>query len=159
MRKQVTGQGKSSADEPGNSWIDLDVHARVEVSSEAADSPIEHALLPGYALGWQAAVSGPATVTLRFDVPQPVGRVLIDFAEQQYERSQEWALSAHYPDGSERELLRQGWNFSPAGSHEQREVLTLDGKPVVGLRLWIDPDRGQNRYSATLKAWRVGLAR
>ena len=77
------------------------------------------------------------------------------FRERQYERSQEWALKARFADGTERELLRQGWNFSPGGSAEQDATHTLNLPGVLALTLWIDPDRGRNRYPATLAMWRL----
>ena len=77
------------------------------------------------------------------------------FRDREHERSQEWALKALFGDGTERELLRQGWNFSPGGSAEQDETYTLNLRGVLALTLWIDPDRGRNRYPATLAMWRL----
>ncbi len=153
MRKQVIGS--TEAQEKNGTWLDLDAVAQVEVSSEAPGHPIENALVAGKSGNWQAAVVGASTITLRFDAPLLLTATRLEFAEPAHERSQEWAISAVFADGTERELLRQGWNFSPSGSREQRERYTLHTAPVRSLTLWIDPDRGQNRYPATLEAWRL----
>ena len=161
MRKQVTedaaGQkiGQKSAGEKAG-WLDLETLAQVEVSSEAGGGAIENALVPGSTGPWRSGSLGPATITLRFDMPQVVRRVLLHVVETEQERAQEWALTASFVDGSRRELLRQGWNFSPAGSTEQREEYAFDLKQVTALTLMIDADRGRDRYPATLMAWRVG---
>ena len=154
MRKQITGSGTAAAERQG-AWLDLDSLARVEVSSEAANHPAENALVPGSTQGWQAAYTGEARIALRFDQPQTISQTSLQFAESQNERSQEWALTAEYADGTKREVLRQQWNFSPGGSTEQHEKYTLNLKAVTALLFWIDPDRGRNRYPATLVAWRV----
>ncbi len=153
MRKQVTGGIEASAD--GTTWLELEAIAEVVVSSEAPAHPIENALVGPGTVHWQAAVAGASTITLRFDTPMLLTATRLEFAEPAHERSQEWAISAVFADGTARELLRQGWNFSPSGSREQREQYTLSTAPVRSLTLWIDPDRGQNRYPATLQAWRL----
>ena len=165
MRKQVTAQSGSEETKAGEqgSWFDLEQLAQVEVSSEATGCPVENALvLDGMAesaRGWQAEKPGPASITLRFDVPQMIQKIFLHVAEPEHERSQEWALSATFSDGTQRELLRQGWNFSPSGSTEQRESYTFDLKQVSALTLTIDPDRGRDRYPATLLAWQIGTGR
>ena len=159
MRKQVTAQDGNTKTlvEEAAGWLDLEEGAQVEVSSEAPGSPIENALVPGSMDGWQAAVPGPATIRLRFDTPQPVRRVMLQVSDTANERSQEWTLSAELADGSTRELIRQQWNFSPGGSTEQKEEYAFNLERVQALKLTIDPDRGRDRYPATLVAWRVGV--
>ena len=91
-----------------SAWLDLEHAAEVDVSSEAAGHPVENALLSGGTGYWQAARTGAATITLRFEPPRAVSAVLLHFVEAEQERSQEWALSAVFADGSRRDLLRQG---------------------------------------------------
>ncbi len=153
MRKQVAGSTRALGAD--TTWLDLEAIAEVEVSSEAPAHPVENALTAAGSGNWQAAAPGASTITLRFDAPLLLTAARLEFAEAVHERSQEWAISAVFADGTERELLRQGWNFSPSGSREQRERYTLQTAPVRALTLWIDPDRGQNRYPATLEAWRL----
>ncbi len=156
MRKMVTGAEYGNAAE--GLWLDLDVLADVEVSSEAPGYPVENALLPGSAIPWKAVAPGQSRINLRFDAPQTIGRVRLLCVEEAHERSQEWALHAGFSDGTEREVLRQGWNFSPNGSTTQDETYTLNLRGVAFLRLTIDPDRGRDRYPATLAAWRIAGA-
>ncbi len=155
MRKQITGAGAEPAAKPEGSWLDLESLAEIEVSSEAAGFPVESALIPGSARGWQSASPGVARLVLRFDAPLSVAQVMLHCIDMEHERSQEWSLTARLADGSEREIVRQGWNFSPGGSTDQREVYNLNLPGVRELALSIDPDRGRDRYPATLAAWRV----
>jgi hypothetical protein len=53
-------------------WLDLEKLARVEVTSEDKDYPIESALLPSETPGWRAAQPGEQTIRLWFDNPQRI---------------------------------------------------------------------------------------
>lgn len=158
MRKKVIGAAAEAGSTQEGNWLDLETIAEVEVSSEASGFPVEAALVSGSEKGWQAAALGEARIQLRFDTPIHIAQVLLHCTDSEHERSQEWSLRAQLADGTERELLRQGWNFSPGGSTEQREVYTVNLNGVRTLTLTIDPDRGRNRYPATLAAWRVSAA-
>lgn len=155
MRKQITGAIPGSAGSTGGNWVDLESLAQVEVSSEADGFPVEGAFTPGSSRPWQAASPGVARLVLRFDAPLRIAQVLLHCVDAEHERAQEWALRARLADGTEREIVRQGWNFSPGGSTKQREVYTLNLDGVRELSLSIDPDRGRDRYPATLSEWRV----
>ena len=159
MRKQITGLGSQVPSREEGNWLDLEAVAAVEVSSEAPGFPVEGALVPSSKAGWQAASTGEVQIQLRFDTPVDIAQVLLQVIDPEHERSQEWSLRAHLSGGTERELFRQGWNFSPGGSTEQREVYTVNLNGVRSLTLTIDPDRGRNRYPATLAAWRVSTGR
>jgi hypothetical protein len=67
MRKRIIGRGprEVAAAEPG--WLDLDLLAQVEITSEDVDYPIESALMPGVGPGWRAAQPGEQTIRLLFD--------------------------------------------------------------------------------------------
>ncbi len=155
MRKQITGAVSGGAGSTGGKWLDLETLAQVEVSSEADGFPVEGVFTPGSSRPWQAAFPGVARLVLRFDAPLLIAQVLLHCVDAEHERTQEWALRARLADGTEREIVRQGWNFSPGGSTEQREVYTLNLGSVRELALSIDPDRGRDRYPATLAEWRV----
>jgi len=145
---------------PVSDWLDLASIAQVELSSEDAEHPVERAF-SGSPLdaastgGWQAAVPGPQTLHLHFDTPQTVKRVLLQFRETQRERMQEFSLHVTLADGHTREIVRQQWSFSPGGSIEEQENYLVDLEGVKTLTLWIDPDRGRDRYPASLEALRV----
>ncbi len=141
----------------GQAWLDLAALARVEISSEDAQYPVEQALTGAMsdASGWRAEMLGPQTILLRFDEPQTVKRVLLHFRETEQERSQEFSLHATLVDGRTQEIVRQQWSFSPRGSTDEQESYDVSLENVTTLTLWIDPDRGRDRYRATLAAFRV----
>ncbi len=154
MRKRIIGQEPPASPTHHGAWLDLTTVAAVEVSSEAPSSPIE-GVFTGTG-NWTAASPGAATITLRFDAPTRVTRSAIEVIDPDHERTQEWALRAFFSDGTDRELLRQGWNFSPGGATRQLEEYNFNLDEVVALSLTIDPDKGRDRYPATLTNWKVG---
>ena len=120
MRKHVTGsvaRPAPSASWPKDEWLDLEKVARVEVSSEAEGQPVEAALMPGQRGGWRAATAGEQRIRVIFDSPRSLRRIALEFEEHEMERSQEFVLRWR-PDGqtSDREIVRQQWNFSPSGA-------------------------------------------
>ncbi len=167
MRKSIIASNGYAMPETttGQAWLDLAKLASIEISSEDKLYPAEQAFtwttpdaLPGRSpntLGWQAELLGPQTLLLRFDEPQTIKRVRLHFRETERERSQEFALHATTLDGLTREIVRQQWSFSPRGSTEEQEEYSINLDNVTALTLWIDPDRGRDRYPATLMAFRV----
>ena len=137
-------------------WIDLASEARVEISSEDPEHPIEAALLSTSQGGWRAARPGEQTIRLIFDRPQHVRRIHLLFEERDRTRTQEFAL--HWsPDGgrSFKEIVRQQWNFSPAGSVREAEDYQVDLPDVTTLELAIVPDISKDEVHASLASWRV----
>jgi len=137
-------------------WIDLASAAQVEISSEQAEHPIEAALLSTSRGGWRAARPGEQTIRLIFDRPQRLRRIQILFEERERARTQEFAL--HWsPDGgrSFKEIVRQQWNFSPAGSVREAEDYRVDLSGVTALELAILPDISNDDVLASLTCWRV----
>ena len=128
-------------------WLDLQEIARVELSSEEAQHPFEHAL-QGTQDGWRAAQPGPQVIRLHFDRPQ----MILQFREVQRERSQEFALFATSTGHPRKNLLRQQWTFSPGGSSIEVEDYQLDLPAVTALELEIDPGRHDKSAVASLQA-------
>jgi hypothetical protein len=158
MRKSILASTGVAADSSHADWLDLEKIAQVEISSEDASLPIEHALGKAATTGWRAAGTGPQVIRLKFDTPQPIRRIHLHFVDQAAERSQEFAVFAG--SGAElREVVRQQWSFSPHGSTEEIEDynVTLDG--VTTLELRIDPDRShdpkQSQNYASLQSLRL----
>jgi hypothetical protein len=140
---------------PDDAWLDLS-DATVKISSEDPAHPIESALLGSQGRGWRASAPGKQTIRLEFDPPRRISRIAIEFEEAEVERSQEFAISwCAAPGAPLREVVRQQWNFSPAGSTIEAEeyAVKLDG--VGCLQLDIDPDRGRNTALSSLKRLRV----
>ena len=130
--------------------------ARVEISSEDPEHPIEAALLSSSEGGWRAARPGEQTIRLIFDHPQRVRRIQLLFEERERARTQEFAL--HWsPDGgrSFKEIVRQQWNFSPAGSVREAEDYRVDLPGLTTLELAILPDISKEDVHASLACWRV----
>jgi hypothetical protein len=152
MRKRLITPIPQSAPALNEGWLDLDVRAVVEVTSEDKEHPVESALVPGETRGWRAAASGTQTVRLIFDEPQRLSRIALVFEETETERTQEFVLRWSGDGGrSFREVVRQQWNFSPPNTSREVEEYQLDLSGVTVLELVIVPDisRGSARASLT----------
>src|SRR5438552_8601706 len=115
MRKSIVSPSAVAAPLISEVWRDLERIARVEISSEDEQFPIEHALGKKETTGWRAAQTGPQLIRLQFDEPQNIKRLRLRFVERGAERTQEFAVLAG--TGSElKEIVRQQWTFSPYGS-------------------------------------------
>jgi hypothetical protein len=143
MRKSVIASATARTASTLESWLDLDAIARVEITSEDVNLPIEHALGKTPTTGWRAAGTGPQVIRLVFDAPQVIRRIQLHFVDRAAERSQEFAV--HAGSGAElREVVRQQWTFSPDGATEEIEEYTVDLQGVTTLELRIDPDRSHD---------------
>ena len=155
MRKRTIAPSGADA-VPGADWLDLENIATAEISSEDPDHPVEGALLPGDERGWQAAGPGEQILRLRFDQPQRLRRIWLQFEDPDHERAQEFVLRWS-PDGlGFHEILRQQWYFSPGGSTVEVEDNAVDLTAVAVLELGITPDRSGGEARARLTALRVG---
>jgi len=137
-------------------WLDVESLARVEVTSEEPARPIEGALTPGDSRGWKAGASGPQTIRILFDRPVGIRRVRLLFLEPAEARTQEFALRASFErEPSPRDLVRQQWNFAPAGSIREAEDYRFDLSGVTSLELHIVPDVSGGPARASLAQWRI----
>ena len=156
MRKRIIGHGprEVAAAEPG--WLDLELLAQVEITSEDVDYPIEAALIPGTGSGWRAAQPGEQTIRLLFDEPLRLKRIHLVFQEDEQERTQEFVLRWS-PDGGQsyREIVRQQYNFSPPGAAREVEDYDVDLDGVTALELKIVPDISGGSARASLAQLRV----
>ena len=159
MRKEIVGQ-KAAAGETQTAaeWLDLTSIARVQLTSEDPAFPIENALSTNPThneLGWRATSPGVQTITILFDVPQHIRRIVVHFVERSMERSQEFLLRYSSAKETDREIVRQQWSFSPNGSAQEAEDYAVELESVTKLELVIDPDRGRRNSVATLSALRI----
>ncbi len=154
MRKRVLrpDMGAPVADD----WLNLAQLAQVEVTSEDPAAPIEAALLPGADGGWRAAAPGAQTIRLIFDQPHVLRRIWLRFMEREHERTQEFVLRWS-PDGGHtfHEIVRQQWNFSPAGAPEEVEDYQVTLARVTVLELTIVPDTRGGPARASLAQLRL----
>jgi hypothetical protein len=146
----------SIQNQPLESWPDLERIATVEVTSEHPDFPIESVFAATDAKGWRALHRGEQRIRLTFDQPTPIRRIHLRFVESEVERTQEFTIGwAGVAGGPLKEVVRQQWTFSPAGSTSEIEHydVCLDG--VSALELAIKPDLGRENAVATLAEWRI----
>src|SRR5260370_4147177 len=120
MRKRLITPAPESTRTRGESWLDVERQAVVEVTSEEKNYPVESAFVSGDARGWRAAASGRQTIRLVFDEPQRLRCISLVFEENETARTQELVLRWS-PDGgnSVKEILRQQLNFNPPDSVRQ----------------------------------------
>lgn len=140
----------------GQHWLDLEHLAQVDITSEAADHPIEAALLPGIGAGWRAARPGEQIIRLRFDEPLRLRRIYLLFEDEEQARTQEfllrWSLDGRPPY---REILRQQYTFSPSGTTREVEDFAVELDGVAALELRIVPDISGGTARASLAQLRL----
>ncbi len=155
MRKEIIGK-KSEGGKPEGKWLDLEQIARAEVTSEDPAHPVEGALIPGLETGWRASEPGEQVLRLRFDRPQKIARIHLEFGEAGAGRTQEFVLCwSSDQDGGGREIVRQQYNFTPGGSSVEIEDYHVALADVLVLELKIVPDIGGGEALASLKRLRV----
>jgi hypothetical protein len=143
MRKSIVSPTAATTTPIADSWRDLERIARVEITSEDAAFPIEHALGKHATTGWRAATTGPQLIRLFFDEPQTIRRIQLHFVDRTAERSQEFAVYAGA--GTQmHEVVRQQWNFNPNGNTEELEDYAVDLHDITSFELRIDPDRSHD---------------
>jgi hypothetical protein len=158
MRKRIVGP--HHAQQGGQSeegWLNLEQIATVEVTSEDPSLPIEYAFASNEGPGWRASEGGEQQVRIIFDKPVSVHRIELRFHEVDCERTQEFILRwSSESGGSSTEIVRQQWNFSPAGSTTEIEHYVVDLDAVSVLELAIRPDLRRPEAVASLASLRLG---
>jgi hypothetical protein len=82
--------------------------------------------------------------------------IQLHFLEPTHDRLQEFTVRWLTAGGGKpREIVRQQWNFSPAGSTSELEDYEVNLDGVSALELVIRPDLTYNDALATLAAYRV----
>ncbi len=146
----------SVAVRPDPIWLTTDDILEVAVTSESDTHPLEAALAPEESHGWRAASPGPQTVRVRFPQPRPLRFVRVVVEESERERTQQLVLrAAPAADGPWRELVRQQFNFSPAGATREEENFRVDLPSIAALELTIVPDIGGGDARASLQQLRI----
>jgi hypothetical protein len=157
MRKRIVGlkrAGKGAESDHG--WLDLEQIATVEITSEDPAFPIESVFGSRDGPGWRAAAKGEQQVRIIFDEPVSLRRIQLRFHEAQYERMQEFVIRWSPAKGGEpREIVRQQWNFSPAGSTDEFEDYQVELPAVSALGFTIQPDLSRHEAVATLASFRL----
>jgi hypothetical protein len=157
MRKSIIDPATTHPEQRSEQeWLDLEQVAKVEVTSEDANFPIESALASAKGPGWRATAKGKQIIRIIFDKPRPLRRIRLEFAEPEIERTQEFTLRwSAEPGGPFREIVRQQWSFSPHGSTSEVEDYQVDLDNVRALELELKPDLTPGKAVATLAKWRM----
>ena len=156
MRKRLIIPTPESIRTRGESRLDVEGQAVVEVTSEDKNYPVESAFVSGDAQGWRAAAPGSQTIRLVFDHPQRLRCISLVFEESETARTQEFVLRWS-PDGgnSVKEIVRQQWNFSPPDSVREVEEYQVELSAVTILELIINPNISGGVARASLKNLRL----
>src|ERR1700758_2643633 len=149
MRKRISPQPQRESPSAITSWLDLEVLAQVEVTSEDAAHPIESALLTVGATGWRAESLGEQTVRLLFEAPQRLKRIRLLFREEKEARAQEFVLRwSPTAESSWRDVVRQQYHFSPSGATEEIDEYQVELEGVAALELTIIPNLSGGSYAS-----------
>jgi hypothetical protein len=151
MRKRIIGHNSQEVSPTDQGWLDVDLLAQVELTSEDPALPFESALPSDSGAGWRAAGPGEQSIRLLFDAPLRLARIRLVFAEEQHARTQEIALR-WLPEGEQsyRQLVRQQYNFSPPATTREVEDYTVNLDQVTALELSIVPDISGGEARASL---------
>jgi len=153
MRKRMIGRDEKKATQREHDWLDLQIVAQVEITSEDEAYPIEGAL--GAGPGWRAAEAGKQTIRLLFDEPQDLRLIRLVFDEH-IERTQEFVLRWSSDGGQTyHDIARQQYNFSSPDSTGELEDYRVGLSGVTALELCITPDISGGDARATLAEWRI----
>ena len=156
MRKDIINATEPNPPGTSEKWLNLEEIARVEISSEDPQYPIESAFTHGEGPGWRASQPNEQTIRLLFDEPKDIRRISLRFSEPQAERTQQFTLRwADSQTGPFKEIVRQQWNFNPRNSTMEVEDYKVDLHHVLALELTIDPDLGKNQAFAALTDWHL----
>ena len=126
---------------PGADWLDVPRVATVRASSGQKAHPVEAAFALKNPPGWRASRPGEQVICVTFRRPTTLRRVRVVFTETAVERTQEFTLrwSSHRGE-THREILRQQFNFAPAGATQEIEEYEVALPDVGWLELRIVPD-------------------
>ncbi len=155
MKKEIGDHAAEISGQAREPWLDLDAHAALRLTSENPAHPIESALQERNGAGWKTAHAGPQTIWLRFDSPQAISELHLRF-EAIEQRTQEFLLLWSSDGGvTDREIVRQQFNFSPGAAMVEDENYFPDLANVTDLKLTIIPDISGGAARATLRALRI----
>ena len=159
MRKRIVGSSviQGEAADLNDSWLDLEQIATIEVTSEDPHFPVEAVFESDSGIGWRASQDGEQQLRIIFDEPTALHRMQLHFVEPEVARTQEFIIRwSSAQGGPPRDVVRQQWTFSPAGSTSEVEHYHVNLERVAVLELSIRPALNNGTGRATLVSWRVG---
>ena len=153
MKKELLSNTEGSTGE--QFWLNIVDSALVSITSEDPEHPIENALSPPFGRGWRAGTAGPQTIRLTFSEPIRVQKARLRFLEEVATRTQEFTLRCGTRCDDLHQVVRQQWNFSPAGSKCESEDYALRCEGVTVVELEIVPDLNSDSAVATMQEFRL----
>jgi len=157
MRKSILNPATIRPEQRAEAqWLALEQLAKIELTSEDPNFPIEFALSAGKGPGWRADQKGQQLIRIIFDKPTALRLIRIEFSETEVERTQEFTLRwSAGVGGPFNEIVRQQWSFSPHGSTSEIEEYQVNIDNVSVLELALKPDLTPANAVATLLKWRL----
>lgn len=152
MRKSIVSIDSHKTQRQSDDGIDIEHLARLEITSENPQYPIESALIPSRAVAWHAQEPGKQTIRLVFDHPLRLRRIFLRFDEKECPRTQEFVLRwLAQGDKGFRDIVRQQYTFSPPGTTAEVEDYQVELNNAAAVELTITPDisGGDSRASLT----------
>ena len=156
-KRRLAADGAASASAAGE--LDIASCATIAFTSENPVHPVEHMLDgssgPGATRWTSARADTIEQILLEFDKPQVLSQLEYEVEEATRERTQEVRVEVSEDGGrTDRQILIQEYNFSPAGATFQHEQQRLNLRQVSHLRLTIVPNKNGSGI-ATLTALRL----
>jgi hypothetical protein len=136
-------------------WLDMARLARLEVSSQHRNHPIEDAF-SSTGDGWRASEPGEQVIRVSFRSLRSIGRIRLVFNEDATDRTQEFTLrwSSHRGE-THREIVRQRFNFSRSGATREVAEYQVELHDVTWLELRIVADTDGGQALASLAEFRI----
>jgi hypothetical protein len=154
MRKSIINVNKQLVSESEQKWLQIDELARIEVTSEDPNFPIESAFSSA-GPGWRAAEGGVQTIRIIFDKPMWLKRIRLEFHDTEKERTQEFVIRwSAEPPAHFTEMVRQQWNFGHESSNEIEDY-QVEMRSASVLELELNPNISASDSVATLSRWQV----
>ena len=158
MKKTVIADGDAGPPPDGESWLDIEALAEIEITSDDPEHPIDAALeIKSTDNAWRAPNPGEQMIRVCFFQPQSIKRIRLVFEERTCARTQEVAIR-WLPFGTAeeyREIVRQQYNFSPPATTQEIEDYQVDLEKLKILELIILPEIGGGEARASLKELRL----
>jgi hypothetical protein len=147
---------RQSRSEPAPNWLDVGAVAHVHASSEDPRHPVAHAFSREASPGWRAAHPGAQEIDVHFRQPRDLTRIRLVFADDSEERTQQFTVWWSARRGERQgEVVRQQFNFSPAGATREVETYVVALEAVEMLRIRITPDISGRSVRASLVECRL----
>lgn len=154
LRKRIATQPEEVKNQKEGRILDLLNNAEVIITSEDESHPVDNLVDGSRGRGssqWLAGTSGQQVLIFKFDTPQHIAEIVYEIEETKDTRTQEILIEASSGAGEKyRELVRQEYNFSPAGSTFQKEIVTVNIPGITNIKMTIKPDKGVVTFKSKL---------